>query len=101
MSEDAYRNGLDYELSEPTTIALELFAEGNREAKKYFLQHGFEMPEDAHAARLTQFLDWLDLLDDRERGLMIIDLLTLTDALGQAITIMRSDQIAEGLKDPE
>lgn len=99
MSEDAYNNGLDYELSEPTQVALAMFAEGNREAQKHYLQTGQEMPEGALAPRLEQFLNWLNLLSDFDKGIMVIDLLTLTDILGQAITVMKASQIEEGLKD--
>lgn len=78
----------DYELHPFTVEALAAFRDGNdpSRGKDYVLN-------------LTEvWVDRVTMLDDFDKGVVIIDLLTLCDALGQAISAMQINRIEEGMK---
>lgn len=77
----------DYELSVPTAEMLKIWRHGSDEMKKT-PDHGGgrEQIEALHA--------YIDTLDKRETGLVVIDLLTLVDAMEQAVTEMNLRGIA-------
>lgn len=77
----------DYELSPPTVEALEMFRDGNDPSR------GERYCEDL----ADELLEKIDSLSDFDRGMMIIDLLTLVDAMGQTIRIMQVDEIERGM----
>lgn len=84
MSEDI----LDYDLEPFTVEALKAWADGNDPSRG----------ED-YTFNLTEiWVDRIAMLDEYTKGLVIIDLLTLCDALKQTISAMQINQIEEGMK---
>lgn len=77
----------DYELEPFTVRALAMFRDGNDPSR------GEAWIDRATSAMSEEIAD----LDDFTKGVVIIDLLTLCDALQQAISIMQVDGIEKGM----
>jgi hypothetical protein len=74
-------NGLDYELSPPTAHILRLWNEGHDQTER-----GVETPP-----QISECLAYMGTLTDFERGLVLIDVLTLLEAMKQAVLMMQTD----------
>lgn len=81
-------NGMDYELHPFTTYAMSMFDEGNDQS----------CPEERVEQILDALAEQIDCLDDETKGIVIIDLLALANALQQVVTILRVQAIEEASK---
>lgn len=90
----------DYELSPKTVKLLQLWREGTEKMQRNEAQtgnHG-EPPE------LEKVLKAVHKLNSYHAGLVVIDLLTLLDAMEQAVTLLTADRMEKslgGAEDPD
>lgn len=86
----------DYELSPKTVQLLKLWRDGTEKMQRNDAQgDGGQPPE------LDVMLKQVKRLNSYQAGLVVIDLLTLLDAMEQAVTLMTADRMEKDLGEPE
>lgn len=87
----------DYELSPKTAQLLELWREGTEKMQRNEAQTGHhgEPPE------LEKVVKAVGRLNSYHAGLVVIDLLTLLDAMEQAVTLLTAERMEKSLGEAE
>lgn len=85
----------DYELSPPTVKLLALWREGTEKMQRNDAQTG----APGNPPELDKIVERVRKLNRYDTGLVVIDLLTLLDAMEQAVTLLTADRMEKGLGD--
>lgn len=80
-----FDNSIDYEM-DPMTIELISDYQSGSDVLNY---------EMAAATAVENLVEKVTLLDDYTKGIVIIDLLTLSDCLSQALTLMQLPKLGD------
>src|SRR5688572_10692083 len=87
----------DYELSPKTAHLLELWREGTEKMQRNEAQTG----RTGQPPELEKVVKAVGKLNSYHAGLVVIDLLTLLDAMEQAVTLLTADRMEKSLGEAE